>query len=140
MEPYKETVIRPPLGQQKDIAINNGVHQSVQSERIRLIIDEMVKGKSKISIVKRFSEEWGCPERTVKSTINEALVYLHHLHTGNTIEELRTEQVAKLEELYEQASVSEKLKIIDLISSTLGLYNTNVTVKTDDEIKINLGI
>jgi hypothetical protein len=62
------------------------------------------------------------------------------MQSGNTIEELRSEQVAKLEELYTDASLSEKLKIIDLVSDTLGLYDNNLTVKTSDEIKINLGV
>jgi hypothetical protein len=67
-------------------------------------------------------------------------VYLHQIHTGNSIEEMRSEQIAKLEELYANATTSEKLKIIDLESETLGLYDNKVTVKQEEEIKINLGI
>ena len=111
----------------------------LQNERLRIIIDELLSGKSKYAIVKEYSEKWNCKPTTVKNIITEAIVNLHHMQSGNTIEELRSEQVSKLEELYTDATLSEKLKIIDLVSETLGLYDNNVTVKTDDVIKINLG-
>ena len=100
----------------------------------------MLAGKSKHAIVIEYSEKWNCKPRTIKNIMNEAIVYLHNLHTGNSIEEMRSEQVAKLEELYANATTAEKLKIIDLQSETLGLYDNKLTVKQEDEIKINLGI
>lgn len=114
--------------------------QLIHNERLKRIIDELVAGKSKRAIVLNFSEEWNLSQKTITSMINEAVIYLHSIHSGNTIEELRSEQVSKLEELYMNASTTEKLKIIDLVSSTLGLYDTNLNVKTSDEIKINLGV
>lgn len=112
----------------------------IQSERIRIIVEELVKGKPKYVIINEYAEKWNAKPKTIKSIMNEAIVYLHTIYTGNSIEEMRSEQVAKLEELYNNATTTEKIKIIDLVSSTLGLYNTNVTVKTEDEIKINLGV
>lgn len=112
----------------------------LQSERIRIIVDELVAGKSKHAIVLEYSEKWHMPPKTIRNIMNEAIVYLHQIHSGNTVEEMRSEQIAKLEDLYSQATTAEKLKIIDLVSTTLGLYNTNLTVKTEDEIKINLGV
>ena len=87
-----------------------------------------------------YAEKWKFKPKTIKSMINEAIVYLHQIHAGNTVEEMRSEQVSKLEDLYKDATISEKLKIIDLVSSTLGLYDNKLTVKQEDEIKINLGI
>lgn len=112
----------------------------VQNERIRILIDELVAGKSKLAVVTEYSQKWNMPPKTVKNIMNEAVVYLHHIHSGNTMEELRSEQVAKLEELYMQASIADKLKIIDLVSHTLGLYNTNINVKSEDTIKLDLGL
>lgn len=112
----------------------------LQNERLRIIIDELLKGKSKRAIVIEYSDKWNCKPTVIKNLMTEAIVNLHHMQSGNTVEELRSEQVAKLEELYMDASINEKLKIIDLVSETLGLYNTNINVKTEDEIKINLGI
>jgi hypothetical protein len=112
----------------------------LHSERIRIIVDELVAGKSKHAIVTEYSQKWKYKPQSIKNIITEAVVYLHQIHTGNTVEEMRSEQVAKLEDLYNQATTAEKLKIIDLVSSTLGLYNTNVTVKTDDAIKLDLGL
>jgi hypothetical protein len=116
------------------------LNNMIQQERIRIIVDELVAGKSKHSIVLEYSQKWGMSAKTVKNIMNEAVVYLHHIHSGNTIEEMRSEQVAKLEELYANASTAEKLKIIDLVSSTLGLYDNNLVVKTEDAIKLDLGL
>lgn len=112
----------------------------LQSERIRIIVDELLAGKSKHAIIMEYSEKWGWKPKSIKNVMNEAIVYLHQIHTGNSIEEMRSEQIAKLEELYADATVAEKLKIIDLQSETLGLYDNKVTVKQEEEIKINLGI
>lgn len=112
----------------------------LQSERLRIIIDELVAGKSKYRIIQEYSEKWNTKPKTIKHLINEAITNLHFMHEGNTIEELRSEQVAKLEDLYNEATVAEKLKIIDLVSDTLGLYEQNLNVKTEDSIKINLGV
>lgn len=112
----------------------------LQSERIRIIVDELVAGKSKHAIMLEYSKQWNCKPNTVKNIMNEAIIYLHHIHSGNTVEEMRSEQVAKLEQLYADASTAEKLKIIDLVSETLGLYDNNLTVKTDDAIKLDLGL
>lgn len=112
----------------------------LQSERIRIIVDELVAGKSKHAIVLEYAEKWNMPPKSIKFIMNEAIVYLHQIHSGNTVEEMRSEQVAKLEDLYNQATTTEKLKIIDLVSTTLGLYNTNLTVKSEDTIKLDLGL
>lgn len=111
----------------------------VQNERLRIITDELLSGKPKRVIITEYAEKWQTKPITIKHLLTEAITNLHHVHSGNTVEEMRTEQVAKLEELYNQATIAEKLKIIDLVSDTLGLYDNNVTVKTDDVIKINLG-
>lgn len=116
------------------------VDDLLHSERIRIIVDELVAGKSKHAIVMEYSKKWNYKPQSIKNIMNEAIVYLHQIHSGNTVEEMRSEQVAKLEDLYNQATTAEKLKIIDLVSSTLGLYNTNLTVKTEDAIKLDLGI
>ena len=141
MTEYKET---KKLTQRRGLE-NKGVDASpldnlLQNERIRIIIDELVAGKSKHAIVIEYSKKWNCKPTTIKAIMNEAIVYLHHMQSGNTIEELRSEQVAKLEELYANATTAEKLKIIDLVSTTLGLYDTNLNVKTNEEIKISLGV
>lgn len=140
-EIYKEQT-EPDRLKRRSVTENVGIKLDdlLQSERIRIIVDELLSGKSKHSIIVEYSEKWGWKQKSIKNLMNEAIVYLHQIHTGNSIEEMRSEQIAKLEELYAGASVSEKLKIIDLQSETLGLYDNKLTVKQEDEIKINLGI
>lgn len=123
-----------------DRVLSSGLDGLLQNERIRIILDELLAGKPKRAIITEYAEKWNCKPTTVKNIMTEAIVNLHHCQSGNSIEELRSEQVSKLEELYNKATTAEKLKIIDLVSETLGLYDNNVTVKTDDTIKINLGV
>jgi hypothetical protein len=139
MEPYIEQTELSENRRNKVIS-NFPFDDMLHSERIRIIVDEMLAGKSKHAIVLEYADKWNTKPKTIKNMINEAIVYLHQVHTGNSIEEMRSEQVAKLEELYSGATTSEKLKIIDLVSSTLGLYDNKLTVKQEDEIKINLGV
>lgn len=139
MEQYNETVEKR-VKRENDAVITHPLDNLLQNERIRIIIDELLTGKSKRAIVMEYADKWKCKPNTVKNILTEAIVSLHHMQSGNTIEELRSEQVSKLEELYQNATLAEKLKIIDLVSTTLGLYDTNVNVKTSDEIKINLGV
>lgn len=140
-EIYQEQ-IKPDKLKSRSVLENTGIKMDelLQSERIRIIVDELLAGKSKHAIIMEYSEKWGWKPKSIKNVMNEAIVYLHQIHTGNSIEEMRSEQIAKLEELYATATTSEKLKIIDLESETLGLYDNKVTVKQEEEIKINLGI
>ena len=138
MKPYVEKT--EMTRRENDNVAAHPLDNLLQNERIRIILDELLSGKPKRVIVAEYAEKWQCKPSTVKNIMTEAIVNLHHCQSGNTIEEMRSEQVSKLEELYNQATVSEKLKIIDLVSETLGLYDNNVTVKTSEEIKINLGV
>lgn len=139
MKEYKDQV-KPNRDNDKSTVATCTLDTLLQNERLRIIIDELLAGKPKRLIVMEYSEKWKTKPATIKHLLTEAITNLHFMHSGNTIEEMRSEQVAKLEELYGQATVSEKLKIIDLVSDTLGLYDNNVTVKTEDAIKINLGV
>lgn len=139
MKEYKDQV-KPNRDNDKSTVATCTLDTLLQNERIRIIIDELLAGKPKRLIIMEYSEKWKTKPATIKHLLTEAITNLHFMHSGNTIEEMRSEQVAKLEELYGQATVSEKLKIIDLVSDTLGLYDNNLTVKTSDEIKINLGV
>lgn len=138
MKQYKEITQETRRGNEEIAA--HPLNTIRQNERLRIITDELLAGKPKRLIVAEYADKWQVKQATIKNILTEAIVNLHHLHSGNSIEEMRTEQVSKLEELYQNATTQEKLKIIDLISETLGLYDNNVTVKTNDEIKINLGI
>ena len=137
--PYKDEVAPNRDCDHKNVACHP-LDTLRQNERLRIIIDELLAGKPKHAIVMEYTEKWNCKPLTIKNLMTEAIANLHHMHSGNTVEELRSEQVAKLEELYNQATISEKLKILDLVSETLGLYDNSLTVKTDDAIKINLGV
>lgn len=132
--------VEPNLDNDNMSVATHPLNNIMQNERLRIIIDELLAGKPKRVIITEYAEKWRTKPATIKHLMTEAITNLHFMQSGNSVEELRSEQVAKLEELYNQATVSEKLKILDLVSETLGLYDNNLTVKTSDEIKINLGV
>ena len=51
-------------------------NQLVQQERMRLITNEIVSGKSKRWIINHFSEIWGVNPKTVETTYKETVVRL----------------------------------------------------------------
>ena len=57
-------------------------------------------------------------------------------------EDMRTLNSERLDELFgdPNASVRDRIKIIDLLNKTNNLYDNNVKVAVEDEIVIDLGV
>lgn len=112
-----------------------------QEERIRRIIEELVAGKSKRSVIDKFSEEWSCSRLTMKALINEALVALAEENAPDR-ETVRTLNYNRLEELIDDCkSVRDKLKTIDLINKTCNVYDTNLNINAgEDTFKFDIGV
>ena len=116
-------------------------NQLVQQERMRLITNELVSGKSKRWIINHFSEIWGVSPKTVEATYKETVV---RLSEDNKIdkEQIRVIQNLRLEELIDECkTVKDKLSTIDLINKTCGVYTTDIQIsnKGDEAIKFDIG-
>lgn len=117
-------------------------NQLVQQERMRLITNELVSGKSKRWIVQHFSDVWGVDPKTVERTYKETVV---RLSEDNKIdkEQIKVINNLRLEELIDQCkTVKDKLSTIDLINKTCGLYTTNIELsnKENESFTFDIGI
>lgn len=111
-----------------------------QEERLSIIAEELIKMKSKRKIIEEYSEKWQCAPSTIRALINESIVWLA-TSVKVTREEMRTLNSERLDDLFEDADLKEKLRIIDLLNKTHNVYTQVVDIKNDKEIfKIDLGL
>lgn len=111
-----------------------------QEERLSILADELIKMKSKRKIIEEYSQKWNCAPATVRALINETIVWL-----STTVkisrEEMRALNSERLDDLFEDADLKNKLKIIDLLNKTHNVYTQVVDVQSDKEIfKIDIGV
>lgn len=126
----------------KNTIVVDPVSHLTQQERIRLITNELVKGRSKRWIVQHFSEVWNLPLKTVETTYKETIVYLSEENKIDK-EQVKVVNNLRLEELIDECtSVKDKLSTIDLINKTCGVYTTNIELsnKENETIKFDIGV
>lgn len=111
-----------------------------QEERLSILADELIKMKSKRSIIEEYSQKWQCRPATIRALINEAIVWLSTVEKSSR-EEIRVLNSERLDELFADAELKDKLKIIDLLNKTNNVYTQTVDLNNKNEIiKIDLGI
>lgn len=111
-----------------------------QEERLAILADELIKMKSKRSIIEEYSQKWQCQPATVRALINEAIVWLSTVEKSSR-EEIRVLNSERLDELFADAELKDKLKIIDLLNKTNNVYTQTVDLNNKNEIiKIDLGL
>lgn len=111
-----------------------------QEERLSIIAEELIKMKSKRKIIEEYSEKWRCAPSTIRAIINESIVWLSTTDK-TTREEMRALNSERLDELFGDATLKEKLKIIDLLNKTHNVYTQVVDIQNDKEIfKIDIGV
>lgn len=111
-----------------------------QEERLAILADELIKMKSKRSIIEEYSQKWQCQPATIRALINEAIVWLSTVEKSSR-EEIRVLNSERLDELFADAELRDKLKIIDLLNKTNNVYTQTVDLNNKNEIiKIDLGL
>lgn len=111
-----------------------------QEERLAILADELIKMKSKRSIIEEYSQKWQCQPATVRALINEAIVWLSTVEKSSR-EEIRVLNSERLDELFADAELRDKLKIIDLLNKTNNVYTQTVDLNNKNEIfKIDIGV
>lgn len=113
-----------------------------QQERIRLITNEIVKGKSKRWIVQHFAKIWEVEEKTVETNYKETIIYLSQENEIDK-EQVKVINNLRLEELIDECqTVKDKLSTIDLINKTCGVYTTDISIsnKGDETFKFDIGL
>lgn len=116
-------------------------HNIVHQERINRVIDMFVEGQGRPSVKKFLVEEWEMSPATANAVIEEALVYLYEGVTTSK-ETIKVLNYNRLENIMEECdSVKDKLKTIDLINKTYGVYENNVNINAGDStFKFDIGI
>lgn len=111
-----------------------------QEERLSILAEELIKMRSKRKIVEEYSEKWQCAPSTIRALINEAIVWLA-TSAKVTREEMRALNSERLDDLFEDADLRYKLKIIDLLNKAHGVYETNVNIggKENTEFTFSFG-
>lgn len=111
-----------------------------QEERLAILADELIKMKSKRSIIEEYSQKWQCQPATIRALINEAIVWLATVEKSSR-EEIRVLNSERLDELFADAELKDKLKIIDLLNKTNNVYTQTVDLNNKNEIfKIDIGV
>ena len=111
-----------------------------QEARIQRVADMLISGYSKRQVIDILSEEWQCSKTTISTIVKETIVYLHQENEIDR-EHLRSLNLARLDSIFGEAKdIKDKLKTIDLINKTGCLYDNNVKVAVEDDIKIDIGI
>ena len=111
-----------------------------QEARIQRVAEMLISGYSKRQVIDILSEEWQCNKTTISTIVKETIVYLHQENEIDR-EHLRSLNLARLDNIFGEAkSIKDKLKTIDLINKTGCLYDNNVKVAVEDEIKIDIGV
>lgn len=113
--------------------------QIKQEERLSILAEELIKMKSKRKIIEEYSDKWQCAPSTIRALINESIVWLSTT-VKVTREEMRTLNSERLDDLFEDADLKDKLKIIDLLNRAHGVYDNNIVVTTKEAISIDLGL
>ena len=116
-------------------------HGIIHQERINRVIDMFVEGKGRPTIKKFLMEEWEMSQNTANTLIEEALIYLNNGITTSK-ESIKTLNYTRLENIIEDCTtVGEKLKTIDMINKTYGVYEQNLTINGgDNTFKFDIGI
>lgn len=116
-------------------------HGIIHQERVNRVIDMFVEGKGRPTIKKFLMEEWEMSQNTANTLIEEALIYLNNGVTTSK-ESIKTLNYIRLENIMEDCTnVGEKLKTIDLINKTYGVYEQNLNINGgDNTFKFDIGV
>lgn len=118
----------------------NSLDNIRQEERLSILAEELIKMRSKRKIIDEYSVKWNCPPATIRHLINEAIVWLSTAVKVSR-EEMRALNSERLDDLFEDADLRYKLKIIDLLNKAHGVYETNVNIggKDNTEFTFSFG-
>lgn len=129
-----------PTKQNENTIEVNSLDNIRQEERLSILAEELIRMRSKRKIVEEYSVKWNCSPATIRNLINEAIVWLSTT-AKVTREEMRTLNSERLDDLFEDADLRYKLKIIDLLNKAHGVYETNVNIggKENTEFTFSFG-
>ena len=109
--------------------------------RRNLILQAMASGMSYISMVNKFTDEWGLGRKTVELAIQDTLKFLRSEETKDTLIAMNNGRLDSIiEDSMKTGDRSSAIKAIDTQNKMNGAYTEKVKIEGDAEIKLDFGL
>lgn len=109
--------------------------------RRNLILQAMASGASYLSMVNKFSEEWGLGRKTVELAIQDTLKFLRSEETKETLIAMNNGRLDSIiEDSMKTGDRSSAIKAIDTQNKMNGAYTEKIKLESDSEIKLDFGL
>ena len=106
--------MKEPRKRIKDFETLHPLDNLKQQERIDIIAGELCKARSKKSIIDEYTVKWECSPHTIKSIIQETLIWMQKVSQQDT-EAIRILNSERLDGMLDECeTVRDKCKIKDL--------------------------
>ena len=109
--------------------------------RRNLILQAMASGMSYISMVNKFTDEWGLGRKTVELAIQDTLKFLRSEETKETLIAMNNGRLDSIiEDSMKTGDRSSAIKAIDTQNKMNGAYQERVKIEGDSTITIDFGL
>ena len=109
--------------------------------RRNLILQAMASGMSYISMVNKFTDEWGLGRKTVELAIQDTLKFLRNEETKETLIAMNNGRLDSIiEDSMKTGDRSSAIKAIDTQNKMNGAYTEKVRLESDNTITIDFGL
>lgn len=109
--------------------------------RRNLILSAMASGMSYVSMVNKFSDEWGLSRKTVELAIQETIKFMRSEETKDTLISLNAGRLDSLiEDSMKTGDRSSAIKAIDTQNKMCGAYTEKIKIDSDQNIVIDFGL
>lgn len=101
----------------------------------------MASGMSYISMVNKFTDEWGLGRKTVELAIQDTLKFLRSEETKETLIAMNNGRLDSIiEDSMKTGDRSSAIKAIDTQNRMCGAYTEKVRLESDNTITIDFGL
>lgn len=109
--------------------------------RRNLILQAMASGMSYVSMVGKFSDEWGLSRRTVELAIQDTLKFMRSEETKETLIAMNNGRLDSIiEDSMKTGDRGSAIKAIDTQNKMNGAYQERIKIEGDAEIKLDFGL
>lgn len=96
---------------------------------------------SYVSMVNKFSDEWGLSRKTVELAIQETIKFMRDEETKQTLVDMNMARLDSIvEDSMKDGDRSSALKGIDLLNKAAGGYTEKIKIDSDQNIVIDFGL
>jgi len=105
--------------------------------RRHLIMEAIAKGERYCDIIKRFSEEWGMSDCTVRNAVQEALAFMRSDDTKAALIAMNMQRLDTLAtDAMKDKDRKNAIRAIDVQNRLAGGYEDKVKLETDTDINL----